>query len=106
MGALLRQAQPDDWLPFAADADLGRWRDLVAEQLSPGAGIRTVEVFADRAKISTDEFRRLLQSDTVKERIFSHVSMAELEAFHIRAVVRSRDLLTRYLKGCVAGKSE
>ena len=106
MGALLRQAQPDDWLPFAIDADLCRWRDLVAEQFVPGASIRTVEVFADRAKISTDEFRRLLQSQVIQAHIFQHVSAAELETFHARAVTRSRDLLACYLKSCVVDESE
>jgi hypothetical protein len=105
IGALLRQAQPNGWLPFAADADLCHWRDLVAEQFVPGASIRTVKVFAERAKISTAAFRRLLESQVTRERIFRHISVDELEAFHARAVTRSRDLITRYLKSCVPGES-
>ena len=105
MGGLLRSARPDDWLPFAADADLCRWRDLVADQLQPGAAIRTVEIFANRARVPDTEFLALLDPRVMDERVFSHISVAELERFHARAVARTHDLTVRYLSGCAEGES-
>jgi hypothetical protein len=105
IGHLLRQVQPDGWLPFVADADLCRWRDLVADQLEPDAAIRTVEIFANRARIPDAEFLALLEPDVMAERVFNRISLAELDQFHTRAIARTHDLITRYLDGCAVGKS-
>lgn len=106
IGALLRQAQPDGWLPFVADADLCRWRDQIADQFEPGTTIRTVEVFAGRARIPDAEFLALLEPDVLRERIFSRVPLAALDVFQERAVARSHDLIVRYLSGCTLGEFE
>jgi hypothetical protein len=100
IGGLLRQARPNGWLPFATDADLCRWRDLVADQFVPGANIRTVQVFADRARISSAEFLSLLETGAMEERIFRRISLAELDRFHDRALNRTRDLIVHYCSGC------
>lgn len=105
LGDLLRQVQPQGWLPFATDADLCRWRDLVADQFEPGATIRTVELFANRARIPDAEFFALLEPDVMEERIFSRISPATLQAFHRRAIARSHDLIIRYLNGCAVGET-
>lgn len=105
MDDLLRHARPDAWLPFAADTDLCRWRDLVADQLGPGATIRTVEIFANRARVPDTEFMALLDPRVVEERIFKHISLVELDRFHERAVARTHDLTVRYLNGCAEGES-
>ncbi len=106
IGALLRQAQPDGWLPFVTDDDLCRWRDQIADQFEPDTTIRTVEVFAGRARISDAEFLALLEPDVLRERIFSRVPLAALDAFQERAVARSHDLTVRYLSGCMRGEFE
>ena len=106
ISALLRQAQPDGWLPFATDADLCRWRDLVADQFEPGATIRTVEIFAKRAHIPDSEFADLLKPHVLEARVFRHISPAALEEFHARAAVRTHDLIIHYLDGCAIRKSE
>ncbi len=100
MDDFLCRAEPDSWLPFAADADLKRWRDLVAAQLAPGAEIRTVEIFANRARVPDSEFLALLEPDSMKEHIFSRVPLVELDRFHDRAFDRIHDLTLRYLNGC------
>lgn len=105
IGDLLRQAQPDDWLPFAADANLCRWRDLVADQFKPDAAIRTVEIFANRARIRDAEFLALLEPDVMEERVFSRISPTALQSFRRRAVARSHDLTVQYLNGCAAGET-
>lgn len=105
MDDLLRHARPDGWLPFTADADLCRWRDLVADQLEPGATIRTVEIFANRARVPDTEFLALLDPRVVEERILNRISVVELDRFHERAVARTYDLTVRYLSGCAEGES-
>jgi hypothetical protein len=102
---LLRQTQPTGWLPFASDADLCRWRDLVADQFKPGAAIRTVEIFANRARIPNAEFLALLEPDIMEERVLNRISLTELRQFYTRAVARTHDLIIRYLNGCAAGES-
>jgi hypothetical protein len=105
MGDLLRQAEPEHWLPFATDVDLRRWRDLVADQFAPGAAIRTVEIFANRARIPDDEFLALLEPSVMEERIFNRIPLAALDRFRERAINSTLDLTARYLNGCAGGVS-
>jgi hypothetical protein len=100
IGDLLCQVIPDDWLPFASDADLMRWRDLVADQFAPGADIRTVEIFANRSRVPDAEFLALLGPTAMAEHIFGRVSLSYLDQFYDRNVVRIRSLAVRYLNGC------
>lgn len=97
LGDLLRQVQPQGWLPFATDADLCRWRDLVADQFASNAAIRTLEIFANHARISDADFMALLEPDAMQARVFSRVSLAALDEFHTRATVRCHDLIVHYL---------
>ncbi len=106
VGDLLRRAQPDSWLPFTADADLRRWRDVVADQFAPGAAVRTVEIFAHRARIPDAEFLTLLDAPVMERRVFTHMPLAELEAYDRRAIARTTDLTLGYLNGCALGESE
>ena len=41
-GESLAGVTPDHWLPFTGDEQLRRWRDVLVEQFTPGATIRTV----------------------------------------------------------------
>jgi hypothetical protein len=101
----LRQAEPQRWLPFATDADLRRWRDLVADQFRSEAQIRTVEIFAQRARIPDTEFLRLLEHDAMNERVFSRVPLSRIEQFQHEALGYIADLTLSYLNGCARGES-
>jgi hypothetical protein len=100
IGDLLRQAEPRGWLPFVTDDNLCRWRDLVADQFLPGSEIRTVEIFAQRARIPPAEFLALLEPSAMEERIFDRVPLAYLDCLRERAVLHTGDLIGRYLNGC------
>ena len=95
-----------NWLPFAADVNLCRWRDLVADQFTPGASIRTVEILANRARIPDADFLALLDPKVMETRIFNSIPLVSLERFHARAVACSHDLIIHYLNGCIPGESE
>jgi len=97
-GPTLQAAQPEDWLPFAAQAHLIEWRDYLAAQLQPGAAIQTIEVFAERQGLPAESFRELLGSkDKMKREIFAHISKQKLSSFRAQVVEKNIALLTKYL---------
>jgi hypothetical protein len=98
-GATLSAANPVQWLPFAADADLVRWRDLIAGQLQPGAASQTIEIYADRLAISPGEFAaNLTNASWMQEQLFSRVPVATVQAMLDSAVDQSVKLITGYLE--------
>jgi hypothetical protein len=82
LGQTLVQASPQAWLPFAADADLIRWRGWLVDQLSPGGAAQTVEVFAARQGIAPQEFTALMHSEArLESEVFSRLPRVQLEAY-------------------------
>ena len=96
-GPALAAVRPDHWLPFTEDKHLGRWRDVLVEQFEPGAVIRTVEVFAERGKVSPQDFETILNSDDhMSERVFNRVSRASIEDFYVRGIAQTLQLIVAY----------
>lgn len=90
----LARAAPQGWLPFVADPYLLQWRDFLAGQLGPGAGARTVEVFAARQGIAPEEFYRLLDSEELMDReVFTRLPRPQLEAYRQRLLEENLELL-------------
>ena len=78
----LEQVGFDRWLPFVSDNHLRAWRDLLTDQLKPGAEIQTVEVFASRQGIPPGTYYDLLNSEEALEReIFVHLPCYHLDTF-------------------------
>ena len=97
----LQAAEPMAWLPFAADHHLRTWRDLVADQLGPGAG-RTVEVFAERMRVDPAAFAQLLTSPAeLERRVFSRLPPEALPNYSARALQTSAAIITAYWRGRV-----
>lgn len=97
VGASLKKAHPDHWLPFLTDAALSHWRDFVAEQLLEGAAAQTIAVFAKRMKRPPSDFESLLQSPAqMTQRVFHIVSTNALANFRQEAFARSRTILADY----------
>ncbi len=96
VGAQLRAAEPAGWLPFVDSHHLRAWRDLIADQLSSGAG-RTVEVFAQRNRVDPREFAALLASpEQMAARVFSHLPPGALEAYRAQALAASARTISAY----------
>jgi len=97
----LSAARPAHWLPFVADVDLARWRDVIADQLHTGTGAEgTLRVFAERMKIDAADFQALIHSPAaMAERVFTRVAWAEVLAYRERALMTSINLLTQYWAG-------
>jgi hypothetical protein len=100
--ATLSSAQPDGWLPFALDQELMDWRDMLVEQLQPGAQLRTVEIYAERLFLTPEEFSANLEERSwMDEFLFNRVPIDEVQQTMTSAVVESVELLTTYLAPCV-----
>jgi hypothetical protein len=96
-GAELRAAQPQAWLPFIADEDLQRWRDLVADQLAPEGAARTVEVFAQRMDADPQAFAALVNSpEEMQRRVFAYIPLDRLAQFRADGLIRCADRLQSY----------
>jgi hypothetical protein len=97
VGASLAAASPTHWLPFILDGALVGWRDLLAEQLLPGAAIQTVEIFARRMNRDPKELAALLDSPEELDRlIFSRLPREQLDAFRTDGLARSLELVAEY----------
>jgi hypothetical protein len=93
----LRAARPANWLPFVGDGHLQRWRDLVADQLAPGAAARTVEVFARRMGADPAAFAALVNSPAEMERrVFARVAPARLAQFCADGLARCAERIHAY----------
>ena len=98
MAGDLSQANPDRWLPFVDEIYLVKWRDLLAGQLCEGCQVNTVEVFAARQGVPSQNYYELLQSEERLEmEIFSHLPRPALEEYRQNLLLDNILLLTNYL---------
>ena len=98
-GATLDGVRSDHWLPFAADADLGRWQHMLVRQLQPGAAIKTIEIYAGRLKMTPREFTERLQDGAwMDTQVFRRVPLAAVETLLTAAVGESIDLIAAYFQ--------
>lgn len=96
--ASIAQVEPQRWLPFASDTALRQWRDVLAGQLSPGAAVRTVEVFAARQGVAPEQYYQLLNSkERLDREVFSRVPLQALQDFRRQLLDENITLLSAYL---------
>lgn len=97
-GETLDAARPNDWLPFAGDGDLIRWRDLLVEQLRPGATIQTIAIYAERMRLKPATFAaNLANPEWMQEQVFSKAPLREVQAVISRGMEQSVGLISDYL---------
>ncbi len=100
--ATLSSAHPRDLCPFISDETLLHWRDLIAEQLSPGQAGRTVEVFAERLGADPRAFAALLASpEEMQRRVFSRLPDGLLERFYREGLRLCETVLEDYWTGAL-----
>lgn len=78
----LAGAKPSGWLPFIPDPDLGQWRDLVANQLAPGAASLTLEIFGARINMRADEIAARMDDADYMAELWQNIPLtviAEIE---------------------------
>ncbi len=97
-GATLAAARPDNWLPFAGDGDLIRWRDMLAAQLRPGAAIQTIAIYAERLRLRPEAFAaNLADPEWMRAEVFSKAPLQEVRDIITHGMEQSVALITRYL---------
>lgn len=103
---VLRTAAPEGWLPFIEDRHLRLWRDWLAEQLGPERMMETAEVLARRVGATAQEVEAVAQSpQQMKNRVFSHVPRAALDAFRQKSQRAGAELVNWYVAGLISGPS-
>ncbi|MDX1662339.1 MAG: zinc dependent phospholipase C family protein [Candidatus Promineifilaceae bacterium] len=99
-GAILAQAQPHRWLPFAGDGDLIRWRDMLSDQLRPGATTKTILIYAGRMNMAPDALKeRLDDAEWMEEQVFRRVPLEAVQDTLTKGVESSVQLVKHYLSG-------
>ena len=102
IGNCLKKVQPRNGLPFVEDEHILAWRDLIADQLHPGSQSKTVEVFAERLGVSSEEFTEILHSEEVMEKeIFALIPQELLVEYRQELIAENTALLTAYLEMCL-----
>lgn len=97
-GDTLASAQPRRWLPFAGDGDLIRWRDLLVEQLEPGATVQTIAIYAERMRLKPATFAaNLADPEWMQEQVFSKAPIQDVQAVITRGMEKSVTLISDYL---------
>jgi hypothetical protein len=97
-GATLAAAEPANWLPFAADADLVQWRDMLVAQMQPGAAVQTVEIYAKRLGMTAADFAANLRDPAwLEAQVFSNIPLPRVQAVLDGAVGQSIELIEKYL---------
>lgn len=97
-GDTLAAASPRHWLPFAGDGDLIRWRDMLVEQLEPGASIQTVAIYAERMRLKPAEFaENLADAEWMQEQVFSKAPLHDIQDVITRGMEQSVTLISDYL---------
>jgi hypothetical protein len=77
---------------------------MLVSQLRPGATLETVKIYADRLKMSPEEFEdRLQDNGWIKDQVFAHVPVEEVQAILDGAVPDCVELISSYL---VVGKHQ
>lgn len=99
----LAAAVPDYHLPFAEDAKLTLWRDMLEDQLQPGAMLRTIEIYAGRLSMSPEDFAANLEDPSwMAAHVFGKVPVEKVQAVLTDAVRESIDIVSNYLTGKIA----
>ena len=96
----LSSAIPDYQLSFAADSKLVVWRDMLVDQLQPGAMLRTVEIYAGRLEMSPEEFAANLENPAwMADYVFGKVPVEKVQEMLAETVDENIDIITSYLTG-------
>lgn len=97
---ILGSVVPNYCLSFARDENLMAWRDMLVDQLQPGAMLRTIEIYAERLKMSPEEFAANLENPVwMADHVFAKVPVEKVQAMLLEAVDESIDIITSYFAG-------
>lgn len=93
-------AQPDGWLPFAADTDLVAWRDRVAKLIDDGGPRVVSSLLSQSCGLEPGQMEAIVRSEAEMAReAYPTVPREQLLAFEAETARRSRAQVMAYLAG-------
>lgn len=96
--AALSVAQPEHWLPFIPDDALVEWRDLIAQQITPGGRSSTITILSQRINMSADDMDGFIASpEQMETNLWRNVPPAVVAVVEQAMYDRARDVLLSYL---------
>jgi hypothetical protein len=97
-GATLSDACPQRWLPFATDEQLRDWRDFLVAQLQPGGLSQTIQIYAERLRMTAKEFAAKLDNPQwMQDNLFARIPVTAVQERLAAAVPASLQLIDSYL---------
>jgi hypothetical protein len=97
---LLRSAEPQGWLPFAADSDLIAWRDHVAARIGRGGARLISEGFAYTNGLTPEALEAIvLSEEQMDSEVFTIIPRSQIDAFDVTVSRRNEAVVRRYLAG-------
>ena len=99
IGNSINACQPKDWLPFTTQSNLQKWKTYLADQLQPGATIKTAEVFAERHNLPASEFSEIMTSEqAMDENVFTYLSRDNLATYRQELVAENVQLINQHME--------
>lgn len=96
----LANAEYDHWLPYVANDQLDAWRKFLLEQMAPGATTQTIQIFADRLRMTPDEFTvKLNDRDWMNRELFSRIPVSKIQCQLMKSMSECLDLVETYWYG-------
>lgn len=97
-GATLSAANGAGMTPFVPDADMAGWQRMIATQLMPGAALRTVEIYAERLRMTPTAFAACLNDPAwMEQQLFGRVDPAQVKRSLAAGIDASIELIADYL---------
>lgn len=93
----LFRSQPDNWLPFMSDADLVGWRNVIAEQIAPGASSRTFEIFSARIQRTASDLADFIHdAEQMQRGLWANVPRQAIEQIEAKMYTHARHVMVDY----------
>jgi hypothetical protein len=94
---VLRQSEPDAWLPFLPDDKITSWRDFIAGQIDGDS--QTLAIFGARVQRTPEELHALVHdAQTMQRYLWDHVTPQVMQQHESAMLAFSRQQLTVYLQ--------
>lgn len=98
IGAVMKNSQPQNWLPFLTDALICDWRDFIAQQIDEDDS-QTLVIFGGRIRTSPEKVRELLDDeDYMQSQLWANVSREILAEIESKLYAFAREQMLVYLR--------
>lgn len=94
---LMKQCEPDNWLPFIPDRGIREWRDFIVSQIPDHS--QTLEIFGNRIQHPPHAMREKLDStEWMQSRLWQHISPQLLQHIEDEMYSFAREQMCVYVR--------